>query len=180
LEEPAVKTLKEQLNSYATYHRDPRNKLTHFIGVPLVTFALFLFLSWFRFAPAPETPFTAATIFYVVVFAYYLCLDRTVALLQAPFTLALLFLADWVTQLPFTTSAAVFGATMIGGWVIQLAGHAIEGKRPALADNVMQIFNAPLFLTVEVMLHLGFRKDLQVKALAAQRETESELSLHSQ
>jgi uncharacterized membrane protein YGL010W len=162
-----MKTLKEQMDSYAAYHRDPRNKISHFFGVPLVTFALFLFLSWFRFAPAAESPFTAATIFYVVVFAYYLSLDRQVALLQAPFTLALLFLADWVARWPFVESVTVFAVAMIGGWVIQLAGHAIEGKRPALADNVMQIFNAPLFLTVEVMFLLGFRKDLQEKRLAA-------------
>ena len=37
-------SLKEQLQSYGAYHRDPRNKLTHFLGVPLVTFALFLAL----------------------------------------------------------------------------------------------------------------------------------------
>jgi len=164
-----MKTLKEQMHSYAAYHRDPRNKLAHFVGVPLVTFALLLLLGWFRFAPAPDLPLTAATIFYVVVFVYYLCLDRQVALLQAPFTLALLFLADWVARLPFAESAAVFGATMIGGWAIQLAGHAIEGKRPALADNVMQIFNAPLFLTVEVMFLLGFRKDLAAGGLAGER-----------
>ena len=44
-------SLKEQLVSYGAYHQDPRNKLTHFVGVPLVTFSLFLVLSWFRFAP---------------------------------------------------------------------------------------------------------------------------------
>jgi uncharacterized membrane protein YGL010W len=165
--EMAMKTLKEQMESYAAYHRDPRNKLTHFFGVPLVTFALFLFLSWFRFVPAAELPFTAATLFYVIVFVYYLRLDRQVALLQAPFTLALLFLADWVATWPFAESFTVFAVAMIGGWVIQLAGHALEGKRPALADNVMQIFNAPLFLTVEVMHLFGFRKDLQEKPLAA-------------
>jgi uncharacterized membrane protein YGL010W len=164
-----MKSLKEQMHSYAAYHRDPRNKLTHFFGVPLVTFALFLFLSWFRLAYAPETPFTAATIFYVVVFVYYLCLDRQVALLQAPFTLALLILADRVALLPPVESLTVFGVTMIGGWMIQLAGHAIEGKRPALADNVMQIFNAPLFLTIEVMSLLGFRKDLAAFGLAGER-----------
>ena len=46
-------SLKDQLVSYAAYHRDPRNKLTHFVGVPLVTFSLFLVLGWFRFVHAP-------------------------------------------------------------------------------------------------------------------------------
>ena len=105
-----MRSLAEQLGAYAAYHRDWRNKLTHFVGVPLVTFALLLFLGWLRFAPAPEVPYTGATLFYVVVFLYYLSLDWRVALLHAPFTLALLVLADWVAVWPFAESLAVFGS----------------------------------------------------------------------
>jgi len=156
-----VKTLAEQLASYEAYHRDPRNKLTHFVGVPLVTFSLFLFLSWLRFVPAPEVPFTGATLFYLFVAIYYLRLDWKIAVLQAPFTLALLWLADWVARLPFQESLLVFLAAFVAGWIIQLLGHYWEGRRPALADNILQIFNAPLFLTAEVLFLLGFGKDLR-------------------
>jgi uncharacterized membrane protein YGL010W len=156
-----MSTLKEQLQSYGAYHRDPRNKLTHFVGVPLVTFSLFLFLGWFRFAPAPGLPLSAATLFYLTVFLYYLRLDWPIALLQAPVNLALLWLADRAAVLPFGRSLGVFLATFLGGWVVQLVGHAIEGRRPALADNLLQIFNAPLFLTAEVLWLLGFRNDLR-------------------
>ena len=154
-------SLKEQLSSYGAYHRDPRNKLTHFVGVPLVTFSLFLLLSWFRFVPAPDWPITGATIFFLVVVLYYLRLDWSVALLQAPVNLVLLALADRAALLPFQTSLLIFLATFVGGWIFQLMGHAIEGRRPALADNVMQIFNAPLFLTVEVLFLFGLRQDLR-------------------
>jgi uncharacterized membrane protein YGL010W len=153
--------LAEQLSAYGAYHRDWRNKLTHFVGVPLVTFALFVFLGWLRFAPAPEVPFTGATLFYLVVFLYYLRLDWQVALLQAPFSLALLLLADRVALWPFGQSLAVFAAAFVVGWAVQLLGHGFEGRRPALADNLLQIFNAPLFLTVEVLLLAGFRQDLR-------------------
>ncbi len=89
-------TLRQQLQSYAAYHHDPRNKATHFFGVPLVTFSLFLALSWFRLRFATDLPITAATLFYLVVFLYYLRLDWSIALLQFPFSLALLLLADRV------------------------------------------------------------------------------------
>jgi uncharacterized membrane protein YGL010W len=154
-------SLKDQLASYGAYHTDPRNKLTHFIGVPLVTFSLFLVLSWFRFAPAPDWPLTGATLFFFVVFLYYLRLDLSVALLQAPVNLLLLWLADRAAALPFGQSLMVFAAAFVLGWIIQLVGHAIEGKRPALADNILQIFNAPLFLIAEVLFLFGFRKDLR-------------------
>jgi uncharacterized membrane protein YGL010W len=154
-------SLAGHLRSYAAYHADARNKLTHFFGVPLVTFSLFLALGWLRFVHDPQGPWTAAALFYVVVFLYYFYLDWRVALALAPFTLALLWLADRVALWPFSQSLAVFLGTFVGGWVIQLLGHAIEGKRPALADNVLHIFNAPLFLAAEVAFLLGLRQDLR-------------------
>jgi uncharacterized membrane protein YGL010W len=60
--------LKQQLQGYGAYHRDPRNKLTHFLGVPLVTFSLLLALGWFRLVHAPRLPVTRATVFYLVIF----------------------------------------------------------------------------------------------------------------
>jgi uncharacterized membrane protein YGL010W len=153
-------TLKQQMQSYGEYHRDPRNKLTHFFGVPLVTFSLFLFLGWFRFVRPDVLPITAATLFYLGVVIYYFRLDWAIALIQLPFTLTLLMVADWLAQEPLAVSASVFFATFVLGWIIQLVGHAIEGRRPALADNLLQIFNAPLFLTIEALTLAGLRKDL--------------------
>jgi uncharacterized membrane protein YGL010W len=153
-------SLREQLESYGAYHRDTRNKLTHFIGVPLVTFSIFLVLSWFRFVAAPELPLSGATLFFLAVLVYYLRLDWHIALLQAPFNLVLLGLADRAALLPFGQSLTVFLITFVLGWAVQLLGHAIEGRRPALADNLLQIFNAPLFLTAEVLFLFGFRPDL--------------------
>ncbi|HKB39585.1 MAG TPA: Mpo1-like protein [Gemmataceae bacterium] len=156
-----MKSLAEQLDAYAAYHADPRNKLTHFVGVPLVSFALFLALGWLRFVHAPEAPCTGATLFYLVVFLYYLRLDWRLALCQLPFTLPLWWLADRVALWPWRDSVLVFLATFLGGWVVQLLGHGLEGRRPALADNLLQVFNAPLFLAAEVALLLGLRQDLR-------------------
>jgi uncharacterized membrane protein YGL010W len=154
-----MQSFDEQVRSYAAYHRDPRNKATHFLGVPLVTFALLVALGWLRVLEGP-VPLTGATIFYAAVFVYYLILDWRVALFQAPSSLLLLFAADLVSQWNWTASLAVFGAAFVLGWIIQLAGHGMEGRRPALTDNILQIFNAPLFLTVEVMHALGYRREL--------------------
>ena len=45
-----MKSLADQLRAYSAYHHDPRNTLTHFLGVPLVIFGLFVVLGWLRFA----------------------------------------------------------------------------------------------------------------------------------
>ncbi len=158
-----MKSLADHIHEYAAYHQNGWNKLTHFVGVPLVTFAILHFFSWLRFYHAPETSyFTGGTLFYFAVCLYFLRLDWQITLLQAPFTLTLLWLADRVAMWPsFGQSLAVFAATFVGGWIIQLAGHAVEGRRPALADNILQLFNAPIFLTAEVVVQLGYRDDLR-------------------
>ena len=39
-----MKSLEQQMAFYAAYHRDTRNKLSHFIGVPLIVFGSTLIL----------------------------------------------------------------------------------------------------------------------------------------
>lgn len=153
-----VKSLNEQMQGYAAYHQKAWNRFSHFFGVPLVTFSLLVFLAWFRFVASPGLPVSAATLFYVAVLCYYLRLDWKVGLMQAPFGLAILWLAERAAALPFGESLLVFAAAFCGGSLIQLLGHLVEGRRPALADNILQVFNAPLFLIVELMNILGTRK----------------------
>lgn len=161
-----MKTIVDQMVSYSSYHRDPRNKATHFIGVPLVTFSILIPMGWFRFAPL-DIPLSMATLFVFFVFLYYLKLDTFLALFQLPFTVALLYAADRAAVLPFAESALVFAASFVGGWIIQLTGHVFEGRRPALVDNILQVFNAPLFLTLELLFMLGIRKDMHAKVEVA-------------
>ena len=53
-----------------------------------------------------------------------------------------------------------FGVLFVGGWILQLAGHAFEGRKPALADNLFQIFVAPIFLCAELFFALGYKPKL--------------------
>lgn len=40
-----MKTLTDHLSQYAAYHRDQRNIISHFIGVPLIVVAVAIVLS---------------------------------------------------------------------------------------------------------------------------------------
>ena len=148
----------DKLASYADYHRDARNKLTHFFGVPIVTFAVFQALAWFRFTLVPQ-PVSLAMVFFVGVGLYYLRLDAMIGLLQLPFTLALLLGAEWAAHLGPGPSIAIFAATAFVGVVVQGLGHVFEGRKPALVDNFSQVFNAPLFLVCEIVFALGLRAE---------------------
>ena len=156
-------TLERQMAFYMRYHRDPRNKATHFVGVPLITFSLLVPMSWLAL-DVSGVQITLAHLFLVAVFAYYLYLDAALALALAPIVAVLLYAAQWTAGLGYATGWAVFGAAFVGGWILQLVGHWFEGKRPALVDNIWQIFVAPLFLMVEVLALLGWKRDLLRRA----------------
>jgi len=53
-----MRSLTEQVASYAAYHRDRRNIATHFVGVPMIVFAVAVLLSrpHFELAGMPLNP----------------------------------------------------------------------------------------------------------------------------
>jgi len=154
-----MRTLEQQMSFYLRYHRNPRNKFTHFIGVPLIIFALFIPLGWLRL-PLGSFDLTGAQLFALVVMVYYFMLDAALALALAAFIALMLYGADLVSLLPWKAGGLCFLAAFIGGWTMQLIGHVFEGRKPALTDNFFQIFIAPIFLMAEVFFALGYKKDV--------------------
>jgi uncharacterized membrane protein YGL010W len=154
-----MKTLEDQMSFYAAYHQDARNKATHFIGVPMIIASLFIPLAWLK-VNLGGFVLTGAMVFAAVVLIYYVFLDPLLALATAIFTGALLLAADWLAGKGAMIGWAAFGALFIGGWIIQLVGHAYEGRKPALTANLFQIFIAPIFLCAEVFFALGYKPKL--------------------
>jgi uncharacterized membrane protein YGL010W len=165
-----MQTLERQMGYYAAYHQDARNKATHFVGVPMIIFGLFIALGWAR-VEVGGVPLSAAMLLAAVVLAWYFVLDAPLALAMLGVNAILLYLADRVSALPLATGLAWFGVFFGGGWVIQLIGHLWEGRKPALMDNLLQIFVAPIFLAAEVFFALGYKPALH----AAVRKRAQEL-----
>lgn len=152
-----MKPLAEQLAFYRSYHTTPGCKATHVFGVPLVTFAILIPMGWLA-VDLGGLRATAAMAFVLVTLAYYFLLDPFLATIMVLIMAPVTFAADRVSRLPFGQSLAIFAAAFILGVVFQLAGHAIEGKRPALVDNFTQaVFTAPLFLLVEGLSAFGWK-----------------------
>ena len=154
-----MKTLEEQMSFYAAYHQDARNKATHFFGVPMIIVSLFIPLSWIRLDAGPLS-LTGAIVFAAVVMLYYVFLDAVLAVATTVFTALFLLGADWIARQGAMTGWIAFGVLFVGGWIVQLVGHAFEGRKPALADNLFQIFIAPIFLCAELFFALGYRPRL--------------------
>jgi uncharacterized membrane protein YGL010W len=155
-----VNTLEEQMAFYASYHQDARNKAMHFVGVPLIMLALLIPLSFMRieilgFGVTPAMLLAAA------VLAYYFVLDVALALAMLLVLGVLIWLAELIAARGAAQGWTWFGVLFVGGWTLQLVGHMFEGRKPALVDNLFQIFVAPIFLAAEVFFSLRFKSELQ-------------------
>ena len=148
------------LASYGRFHRDPRNRLTHYFGVPAIIYAVLIPLA-LHVDSVAGVPLRLDRIIIVLAALGYISLDPGLGL---PLTVALALLGaaaevtcDWGSSAALAVAAAVF----VVGWALQLLGHRLEGNRPALLTNLAQIFVAPLHLTAELGFSLGLRRRLQ-------------------
>ena len=155
-----MKTLIDHLSQYADYHRDPRNIHTHFVGVPMIMFAVVILLSrptWMVGA----VPVSPALLAALAASVFYFRLDMRFGLAMAALLAAMLVGGQWVAA----QTLAVWLATGIGlfavGWVIQFVGHYYEGRKPAFVDDLVGLIVGPLFVVAEWAFALGLRKEVQ-------------------
>ncbi|MDI9817974.1 MULTISPECIES: DUF962 domain-containing protein [unclassified Legionella] len=157
-----MKSFVEQAQFYAEYHKKPFTLYTHLAGVPLIIFSLLIFLGFFHLMVPGVFDSTISSIATVVLLVYYFFLNWRLALVLTPVLIFLLWIADIITAAGPTRYALwTFVVTFILGWVLQLTGHYLEGKRPALLVNFWQALVAPLFLTAELFFKFDRMKKLQ-------------------
>ena len=154
-----MKTLEDQMSFYAAYHQDARNKATHFIGVPMIVFSLMIPLGWLR-VDVGGFSLTAALVATTLLLLYYLVLDVLLGIAMGVVFALMLWGAEPLSLAAMGASASWFLVLFVGGWALQLWGHVYEGRKPALVDNLFQIFVAPIFLAAEVLFAFGYKPRL--------------------
>lgn len=157
----AMKTLTDQLSQYADYHRDPRNILTHFIGVPMILLAVVMLLSRPAWVVMEGLPLSPAVIAAVLACSYYVLLDLRYGLAMGVVLAAMLAvaapLAQQATSVWLGWSLGIFAV----GWVIQFIGHYYEGRKPAFMDDIVGLLIGPLFVMAEMGFGMGLRREVQ-------------------
>ncbi|WP_141735786.1 Mpo1 family 2-hydroxy fatty acid dioxygenase [Oligoflexus tunisiensis] len=158
-----MKSLTDQLATYASYHRDRRNIGTHLIGIPMILFSIVLLLSrplWMTDTVIPVTPALLASI---VVGLYYLRLDIPLGLFMVIILVGMMKLSAPLAM-GSTTTWLTWGISLfVVGWIFQTIGHIWEGKKPAFVDDVMGLIIGPLFVAAELVFALGGRPELHAE-----------------
>ncbi|MDF2691008.1 MAG: conserved rane protein of unknown function [Gammaproteobacteria bacterium] len=165
-----MKNLAEQMGFYQRYHEKMLTKVTHLIGVPLLIFAVFIPLSWIKIGVPNVFQFNVAWLVLSVLAIYYIILHPKIGLSASIVLILLGCLAGMVSQYRLNwLGFYAFLISLILGIALQVIGHIIEGKKPALSDDLSQIFIAPIFLWAEVLFILGYFPELHAEVIALGR-----------
>ena len=155
-----MRAATDLLTQYAEYHRDRRNIISHFIGVPMIVFGVAALLARPEFglgglALSPAwLLFGAASLWY---------LTRGALLLGAVVSFAVGVLVLLGHAVARGTTAAWLGWSLglfVVGWTIQFVGHWYEGRKPAFVDDITGLLIGPMFVVAEAMFMLGWNKPL--------------------
>jgi uncharacterized membrane protein YGL010W len=130
-------TKSELFKEYASYHADPRNRVCHGFGIPLIVLGLLGLAHLVRLGPVD-----LAMVVTVAVLVYYAAIDLRGAAISAV-VFAILYLV--AVRLPWQINLAAF----VVGWVFQLVGHKLEGTKPKFLENLIYLLIGPLYIFEE-------------------------------
>lgn len=150
----------ELMVQYAHYHRDRRNIATHFIGIPLIVFAIGVLLARAQFGIG-DIETSAAWLVWGLSTLWYLTRGSfTLGLATAAVNAVLMALAQ---PLAAGSTAAWLGwgvGAFVVGWVFQFVGHYYEGKKPAFVDDLVGLLVGPMFVVGEALFALGWGRTM--------------------
>jgi uncharacterized membrane protein YGL010W len=155
-----MRNATELMVQYAAYHRDRRNITTHFVGIPLIVFAIGVLLA----RPGVEVGglvITPAWVLWAVSALWYLTRGNLVLGAAVSATTGVLILLAQPLAAGSTASWLTWGvASFVVGWVLQFIGHYYEGRKPAFVDDIVGLLVGPMFVTGEFLFGLGWGKPL--------------------
>lgn len=141
--------LVELLADYASYHRTLGNRLTHYVGIPLLTLTISGLLGHVQFGPQWADGWLRldlGILTWLAVSIWYFSMDWKLAL---PSSLISLGLYAAGRELPLW----LLGIFFVAGWIVQYVGHLkFEHNRPAFHKNLEHLLIGPVW-TFGKLLH---------------------------
>lgn len=148
------------LVQYAGYHRDRRNIATHFVGIPLIVFAVGVLLA----RPALGVggwAVTPAWVLWGLATLWYLSRGHLFLGFAVSAVNALLIALAQPLGAGATAAWLAWGVgCFVVGWIVQFVGHYYEGRKPAFADDLVGLLVGPMFVVAEALFLLGWGRKL--------------------
>jgi len=137
-----MKSIEQWFSEYGESHRNPTNKLLHWICAPLIGFGL-LGMLW-ALHPSVMLGFMALSLL------FYLSLSLRMSLAMAVLIGGMALLFSRVQTL-FWPCLLIF----VLAWIGQLVGHRVEGRKPSFLKDLQFLLIGPLWVLAWVFRKLG-------------------------
>jgi uncharacterized membrane protein YGL010W len=161
IEGDSMRNATELMVQYAGYHRDRRNIATHFVGIPLIVFAIGVLLGRPSFEVA-GLQLSPAWIVWALATAWYLTRGNLALALAVSAANAVLIALAQPLAAGSTSGWLTWGIGAFAvGWVFQFVGHYYEGRKPAFVDDLVGLLVGPMFVAGELLFMLGWGQDMQ-------------------
>ncbi|MFY0256124.1 DUF962 domain-containing protein [Chitinophaga sp. 30R24] len=141
-----MKNIHQWLDDYGSSHRNPTNKLIHWICVPTIFFSIVGFL---YAIPLPFQPsgmyLTVAHVALLLLIIYYLRLSPSLAVGMLVIGLICL----WLWRLLADAGLVIWQVALllfVLAWIGQFIGHKIEGAKPSFFKDLQFLLIGPAWL----------------------------------
>jgi uncharacterized membrane protein YGL010W len=154
-----MRTVNTWLDEYAESHRNAKNKVLHWLCVPVIVVSV-IGLLWAL--PVPQafreiSPWLNwGTLVLAAGLVYYFALSPRLGLGMVAVLLAVALCVRWLDGLSiplWITCVTLF----VVAWIGQFIGHVYEGKRPSFFKDVQFLLIGPLWLLAHVYRSAGLR-----------------------
>lgn len=152
-----MKTIHQWLEDYGSSHRNPTNKLIHWICVPAIFFSI---VGLLYAIPLPvggvRSYISVAHVVLLLLIIYYLRLSPALAVGMLLIGIGCL----WLWSLIAATSLIIWQVAVvifIVAWIGQFIGHKIEGAKPSFFKDLQFLLIGPAWLLSFIYKKAGIR-----------------------
>ncbi|CAA7393068.1 Mpo1 family 2-hydroxy fatty acid dioxygenase [Chryseobacterium fistulae] len=146
---------------YSESHKNPTNKLIHWICVPLIFWTVLGFIS---FIPSPHICSSyygcisiVSIIAIILVAIFYIRLSFLIGIIMV-LVMLLMEHFTYAINIHFRKQAwLVYLGVFIITWILQFIGHKIEGKKPSFLKDIQFLLIGPIWLLSFILKKLGIK-----------------------
>lgn len=157
-----MRSAQEWLDAYGESHQNPRNKLIHWICIPLIMWSL---LGLIASISVPATlrelgglGLDYAALFLILVTLYYARMSLSLAFGMILTSIAMWLATGWLKTVSMSIEFTLWQSSLlifVLAWIGQFIGHKIEGKKPSFFQDLQFLLIGPLWLLAALYRKLG-------------------------
>ncbi|WP_440225212.1 DUF962 domain-containing protein [Dokdonella sp. MW10] len=151
-----MRTVNEWFGHYSQDHRNPTNRLIHWICVPAILWSVLAALWVIPVSPSIGRPGFWCMLAMVAAFAFYWKMSKPIGLAMLLVFVVLGGITEVLyrqlgPQMLLWSAIGVF----VAAWIGQFIGHVIEGARPSFFTDLAYLLIGPAWLAGKVMRRLN-------------------------